>query len=138
MQDGVSRTRLDPDLRERFKPLRRELGVSTFGLNQMALEPRQQGRIHRHAHQEEVYVVLEGTLTVALEGDEEELRAGEIMRVAPSVRRRLLNRGDTRVVVLALGGTGEHAGRDGEAFPDWDVTEPVSPRDLPLPDDLPA
>jgi hypothetical protein len=39
--------------------------------------------------------------------------------------------------LLALGGAGEHEGRDGLAYPDWDASEPVSPRDLPLPEDLP-
>ena len=138
MDDGIARTALDYDLGERFKPLRRELGVTTFGLNQMVLEPRQQGRIHRHAAQEEVYLVLAGTLTVAVEGEEHELGPGELMRVAPAVRRRLMNRGAERVILVALGGATEHVGRDGEAFPDWDAIEPVSPGDLPLPRDLPA
>ncbi|MGZ6640243.1 MAG: cupin domain-containing protein [Solirubrobacteraceae bacterium] len=137
MEDGIARTALDPDCGERFKPLRRELGVTTFGLNQIVLEPRQQGRIHRHRTQEEVYLVLEGTLTIAVDGAEHELGPGELMRVAPAVRRRLLNRGTERVVLVALGGAKEHEGRDGEAFRDWDATDWVAPRDLPLPEDLP-
>jgi len=40
--------------------------------------------------------------------------------VGPEVRRRLLNRGPGTCVVLALGGAGEHAGRDGLAYRDWD------------------
>ena len=51
--------------------LRRALGVTSFGINQMVLEPRQRGRIHRHARQEEVYLVLEGTLTLLVEGEEQ-------------------------------------------------------------------
>ena len=33
METGVSYTKLDPDTDERFKSLRRELGVSSFGIN---------------------------------------------------------------------------------------------------------
>jgi mannose-6-phosphate isomerase-like protein (cupin superfamily) len=120
-------------------PLRRQLGVTSFGINQMILEPGQQGRIHRHRDQEEVYLVLEGTLTVAFAPDEEvDLAVGELLRVGPQVRRKVLNRGPARAVVLALGGAGEHQGRDGEAFGAWDVTEPRPPQEVPLPDDLPA
>src|SRR6187200_732545 len=87
VDEGVARARLDPDAGERFVPLRRALGVTTFGMNQIVLEPRQRGRIHRHARQEEVYLVLEGTLTLFVEGEEQTLGRGELIRVAPSVRR---------------------------------------------------
>jgi uncharacterized cupin superfamily protein len=136
MESGISRTKLNPDVGERFLPLRRELGVSTFGLNQMVLEPGQRGRIHRHEKQEEVYLVLEGTLTLYVEGEENALEAGEIVRVGPELKRQLVNRGPERVVVIALGGSNEHVGRDGLAYADWDDTNPVSPQDMPMPPDL--
>jgi quercetin dioxygenase-like cupin family protein len=136
MEDGTAKTRLDPETTERFLPLRRQLGVSSFGMNQIVLQPGQRGRIHRHKNQEEVYLVLEGTLTLLLEGERTELAVGEVIRVAPSVRRQLVNRGPGRVVVIALGGAAEHVGRDGEAFPDWSDESPVSPQELPMPPDL--
>lgn len=136
MEDGTSTTRLDPDTGERFLPLRRQLGVSAFGMNQIVLQPGQRGRIHRHKAQEEVYLVLEGTLTLAVEGEESDLGQGELIRVAPAVRRQLVNRGPGRVVVLALGGANEHAGRDGEAFGDWSGESPVPPQELSMPPDL--
>ena len=136
MDEGTSRARLDPDTPDRFVPLRRQLGVSTFGINQMVLQPGQRMRIHRHAHQEEVYLVLEGTLTLSLEGEESDLGQGELIRVAPAVRRQLVNRGPGRVVVVALGGAAEHQGRDGEAFGDWSDKSPVSPQELSMPPDL--
>ena len=43
-------------------------------------------RIHRHAGQEEVYLVIEGQLTVLVEGVPHTLTAGELMRVAPETR----------------------------------------------------
>jgi hypothetical protein len=42
------------------------------------------------------------------------------------------------VILLALGGSGEHAGRDGEAFSSWEETEGRPPQEVPLPDDLPV
>jgi len=138
VETGVSVTRLEPESSERFISLRRALGVSAFGINQMTLRPGERGRIHRHERQEEVYLVLGGTLTLEVEGDERDLTEGELVRVGPEVRRRLLNRGPDVCVVLALGAAGEHAGRDGLAYADWDDPAPRPPQELPLPEDLPA
>ncbi len=136
MEDGTSTTRLNPDTDERFLPLRRQLGVSSFGFNQIVLQPGQRGRIHRHKHQEEVYVVLEGTLTLLVEGETSDLGPGEVIRVAPQIRRQLVNLGPGRLVLLALGGANEHQGRDGEAFGEWSDEQPVSPQELSMPPDL--
>ena len=77
--------RLDPATTERFVSLRRALGVSTFGINQIRLAPGERGRIHRHEHQEEVYLVLRGTLTVEVEREEHDLAEGELLRVGPEL-----------------------------------------------------
>lgn len=138
METGFSRTRLDDGSPERFVPLRRALGVSSLGLNQILLRPGQRGRIHRHARQEEVYLVLRGTLTVEIEGEPHDLGPGELMRVAPEVRRQMLNRGTEVVSLIAMGAAGEHQGRDGEAFESWDDADPRPPQEVPLPADLPA
>ncbi len=138
MEEGIARTRLNPDAGARFVALRRQLGVTSFGMNQIVLEPRQRGRIHRHGRQEEVYVVLDGTLTLLVEGEEQVLERGELVRVAPAVRRQLVNRGPGRLVLLALGGATEHEGRDGEAWTDWDSPTSAPPPEVPLPEDLPS
>jgi mannose-6-phosphate isomerase-like protein (cupin superfamily) len=138
MEQGISFTRLERDTGERFVALRRALGVTTFGLNQMVLQPGQQGRIHRHERQEEVYLVLEGTLTLAIEGEERDLGPGELARVAPEVRRQLLNRGPGRCLVVAMGGANPHEGRDGIAYRSWGETVGLPPQETPLPEDLPA
>jgi quercetin dioxygenase-like cupin family protein len=137
MESGVARARLDVDVADRFLPLRRQLGVTAFGINQIVLRPGQRGRIHRHVEQEEVYLVLDGTLTLMVEGEPQTLERGELIRVAPSVRRQLVNRGPGSLVLLALGGAGEHVGRDGEAFAAWEDEQGLSPQELPLPEDLP-
>jgi uncharacterized cupin superfamily protein len=135
-EPGVGQARLDPDSPERFVRLRSDLGVTAFGLNQMILQPGQRGRIHRHGRQEEVYLVLEGELTVSVAGEERTLGEGELLRVGPELKRQLLNRSATRVVFLAIGGSGEHEGRDGEAFTDWDQDQGAPPQEVPLPEDL--
>jgi len=138
METGIAFAALNYGTGERFVRLRQLLGVSTFGLNQIVLAPGQRGRIHRHARQEEVYLVLEGTLTLLVEGEEHTLEAGSLARVAPGVRRQLVNRGPERLGLLALGGAEPHDGRDGEAFESWDATEARRPQETPLPEDLPA
>ena len=137
MEQGTATTRLEENPDDRFVRLRAALGVSSFGLNQIVLRPGERGRIHRHERQEEVYLVLDGTLTLLVEGEEQTLERGELVRVGPELRRQIVNRGPATLSLLALGGAGEHEGRDGLAYPDWEASEPVSPRDLPLPEDLP-
>jgi mannose-6-phosphate isomerase-like protein (cupin superfamily) len=123
---------------EMFQTLRRELGVESFGINLMTLLPGQRLRVHRHELQEEVYLVLEGTLTLVVEGEPHELGPDQLARVGPQTRRQLTNPHRERVIVLALGGSGKHEGRDGLAWSDWDEGGPGrEPREVPLPEDLP-
>jgi uncharacterized cupin superfamily protein len=136
MEEGTSRARILPAAEDRFVPLRRQLGVTAFGINEIVLTPGQRGRIHRHGRQEEVFLVLAGTLTISIEGEEEELGQGELIRVAPAVRRQLINSATDELILLAIGGDGSHEGRDGEAFTSWEETDGASPRDVPLPEDL--
>jgi uncharacterized cupin superfamily protein len=139
METGVSYAKLDPDHDERFLSLRRELGVSTFGINQILLRPGQRGRIHLHHHQEEVFIVLQGTLTLIVDGEPRALGQGELARVAPAVKRQLVNR-DPRedCLLIALGSANEHVGRDGEAFTSWDQQTGAPPQEVPLPEDEPV
>lgn len=140
MPDGVTTARVDQPPEQRFARLRAPLGVTSFGINVLSFEPGERNRIHRHKVQEEVYVVLDGTLTLIVEGESIEYVVGDVVRVAPEVRRQLVNRGPGALRLLALGGiTGhEHAPRDAEAFNAWDDTEPGTPQTVPVPDNLPA
>jgi uncharacterized cupin superfamily protein len=135
----VSFATLKPDTDERFQRVRQELGVTSFGLNLMVLQPGQRSRVHMHERQEEVYIVQEGELTLVLEGEEQVLGPGRLARVGHAVRRQLVNRGSGRLVMIAIGGHGEHQGRDGRAWESWDEGgEGRPPQEVPLPEDLPA
>lgn len=139
MTDGaVQITSIDPNA-EVFQSVRRELGVTGFGINLLTLRPRQRLRVHRHQRQEEVYLVLEGELTLIVEGEPLALARGSFARVGPESKRQLTNPTAEPVLVLALGGAGTHEGRDGIAWSGWDDEgEGRSPQEVPLPDDLPA
>ena len=132
---------VEPSFGNVFRQIRQRLGVSAFGINQVDLPPGGAGREHDHAEsgQEEVYLVLAGELTLLADGQEYVVRADGVVRVAPFIRRQLVNAGDEPVVLVALGGAGEHVGRDGRAWESWDDSGPgLSPQEIPLPDDLPA
>jgi uncharacterized cupin superfamily protein len=137
MADEPTFSNIDLPDTERFKWLAKELGVTTFGLNVMNLSPGQRGRIHRHRQQEEVYIVLEGELTLSIKGEERTLVERDVVRVPPPVRRQLINRGSTTCSLLALGGSQAHNSRDAEAFDDWSDTNGKSPSEVPTPEDLP-
>jgi quercetin dioxygenase-like cupin family protein len=137
MEDGTSFGQIDFETDERFIRLGRELGLTSLGLNAIVLAPGQRLRIHRHARQEEAYIVVRGTLTLSIEEEPHALGVGRAARVAPGVRRQLANLDPTeRCVVVAIGGSGEHESRDGEAFTTWDEPSGRPPQEVPLPPDL--
>jgi uncharacterized cupin superfamily protein len=139
METGIAFTSLDLEPGDRFQRLRNDLGVESFGLNLLRFEPGQRSRIHRHERQEEVYLVLEGTLTLLVEGDAHEVATGGLARVAPDVRRQLVNRHPERLRVIALGGATPHEGRDGRAYEAWEEAgEGRSPQEVAFPEDVPV
>lgn len=91
----------------RFRPARQALGVSSWGMSVLELDPHCEGYPeHDHASDghEEVYVVLSGALTLKTPHGEHRLAAGQMARVGGAVRRKLVT-SDAPAVVLALGGT---------------------------------
>ena len=136
--ESVTRTAIDYVADERFSSLRKTLGVTGFGINQITLQPRQRLRIHRHANQEEVYFVVRGKLALIIEGEEElDLAEGDLVRVPASIRRQLVNKFPGPCTIVAIGASGEHQSRDAEAFVDWNDSEGRPPQEVPLPTDLP-
>jgi uncharacterized cupin superfamily protein len=138
-ETDVAYTTINTNNSERFQSLRRELGVAGFGMNALTLRPRQRGRIHAHERQEEVFLVLDGELTIGVEGEEQTVAKHGLVRVPAGVRRQLVNRGTTTLLLVALGADGEHVGRDARAWESWDEDgEGRSPQEVPLPADLPV
>jgi mannose-6-phosphate isomerase-like protein (cupin superfamily) len=90
---------------------RAELGVTAWGMQVLTLPPNWDGYpLHNHSaeasdpNQEEVYVPLEGSATLLVDGEEYELRPGVMARLGPDQLRKLVPGGDG-LRVLALGGT---------------------------------
>jgi uncharacterized cupin superfamily protein len=122
---------------EFFQPLRKLLGARSLGVNRLELRPRQRSRVHRHEHQEEIYFVLSGVMTLIVEEVEHEIPAGSIARVGPEPRRQTANRGDVPAVILAFGAAGEHVSRDALAWNSWDEGGPGRPpTEIPYPPDF--
>src|SRR5688572_10413708 len=82
------------------------LGVSSFGMN-VERWPAESTDHPEHdeggSGQEEVYIVLSGSAVLQADGAEHDLRPGVFARVAPGVRRQIVTREES-VVVLCLGG----------------------------------
>lgn len=69
--------------------VRRELGVESFGINWFELPPNAVGREHDESEtgQEEVNVVIRGSGTYRIDGEEVEVRTGTILRFDPETTR---------------------------------------------------
>lgn len=90
----------------RFRPVRAALGVTSWGMNVIEIDPGADGypeHDHREDGQEEVYLVLDGSATLVLEDEELTLHRGQLVRLPPERRRGF--RSDEGVVLLALGAT---------------------------------
>jgi uncharacterized cupin superfamily protein len=88
-----------------FRRVRAGLGVSSFGIAVLEFPPNYAHypeHNQMHDHQEEVYTVLEGRITLRVGGEEHELEPGVWARVGPSETRKLIT-GDQPARVLALG-----------------------------------
>lgn len=100
----------------RFRAVRQALGVTAWGMNVLELDPGcETYPEHDHVQQmkdgqEEVYLVLEGSVVLRAEGTERTLRRGDLVRVPPEVTRKFVTRGEG-ATLLALGGT------PGKAYP---------------------
>lgn len=84
---------------------REALGVSSFGINVERWPPNNPGHPSHdelESGQEEVYFVLEGSMTLLADGEEHPLEKDMLARVGPGVTRKLLP-GDEGVTVLCLG-----------------------------------
>jgi uncharacterized cupin superfamily protein len=83
----------------------RALGATDMALNYYELAPGDAFGFgyHRHSDQEEVFYVVQGTVTFETEDGTVTADAGEAVRFAPGEWQLGTNEGDERVVALALG-----------------------------------
>ena len=87
------------------RSLSHALGAEQLAMHHYVLDPGEGFGFgyHRHADQEELFYVLEGTATFETESGAVTVSEGEAIRFAPGEWQRGRNETDERVVALALG-----------------------------------
>jgi uncharacterized cupin superfamily protein len=88
-----------------FRKVRRELGVTAFGVNAIELPPGFETGRHFHEEQEELYFVHRGTIQIRLNDNKEHvLGPGGLARVDASTVRQIKNVGDEPCLYVIAGG----------------------------------
>ncbi len=113
--DGYALGHID-DMGDRygFRKIRRELGVTAFGMNAICIPAGYETGRHLHDVQEEVYFVHRGRLEIEFgDGTTHELGPGGVARVDAPTVRRMRNVGDEDALYVIVGGKDGYVGRDG-------------------------
>ena len=116
VEDLAPKFGLSPGLESRFARVPLELensGISYFRISPNFRQPFG----HRHARQEEVYVLVNGGARIKIEAAIVELTAWDAVRVSPETARSL-EAGPEGAEVLVFGAPNT-GNRDAEALPDW-------------------
>jgi uncharacterized cupin superfamily protein len=103
--EGVTiRRREDLERTGNWLLVRRSLGVDAFGVNLVEIPPGE--RIPEHDEtardQEEVFLVLEGSPSLVVDGREIETPAGTFARLDPHLSRTVVNHADEPASVLIV------------------------------------
>ena len=99
-----------------FRKVRRELGVTAYGINAIIIPPGFSTNFHWHERQEETYFVHQGTIEMEFgDGTRHRLEAGGVARVDAPTPRRIHNVGDGDAIYVIVGGADGYVGRDGRA-----------------------
>jgi quercetin dioxygenase-like cupin family protein len=97
-----------------FRKVRRELGVTAFGVNAIELPAGLETGRHFHDEQEELYFVHRGQIEMTFnDGDTHLLGPGGLARVDAATVRKIKSVGDEAAVYLIAGGKDGYVGRDG-------------------------
>ena len=110
----------------RFRPARQALGVSSWGMSVLELDPHCSGYPeHDHAGdgQEEVYLALRGAGEVEIDGTRYPLDPETMVRVSAGTKRKIWP-GEEGVRLLAIGGC------PGKAYEAPEISELGSPDPL--------
>jgi mannose-6-phosphate isomerase-like protein (cupin superfamily) len=97
-----------------FRRVRRALGVEAFGVNAIVYPPGQDGFLHYHDEQDELYFVHRGRALFHVDGEEFELGPGGVVYVESTTPRKVSNQADEDLVLFVVGGKGGYVGRDGQ------------------------
>jgi mannose-6-phosphate isomerase-like protein (cupin superfamily) len=99
-----------------FRKIRREVGVTAFGINALILPPGYETGVHYHEQQEETYFVHQGQVEFRFgDGSSHMLGPGGVVRVDASTHRGMRNAGEDDAIIVAAGGKDGYVGRDGQA-----------------------
>jgi uncharacterized cupin superfamily protein len=104
-----------------FRKIRRELGITAFGVNALVLPPGTEWFNHFHEEQDELYFVHRGKAGFLVDGEEFELGPGGCCHVKSTTPRQFWNAGDEDLVILAIGGKNGYVERDGQMVDPADV-----------------
>jgi mannose-6-phosphate isomerase-like protein (cupin superfamily) len=116
VEDSALKFGLAPAVEARFA--REPLECTQFGLSYQRLAPEARMPFgHRHAEEEEVYVVLGGSGRVKLDDEVVEVRKWDAVRVSPATMRAF-EAGPEGLELLAFGAPNTH-GADLEMVQDW-------------------
>ncbi|HEX7059957.1 MAG TPA: cupin domain-containing protein [Solirubrobacterales bacterium] len=98
-----------------FRKIRKELGVTAFGVNAIVLPPSYETGRHYHDEQEELYFLHSGRIEISFgDGSSHELEPGGLARVDASTVRKIRNLSDSEdAVYVIVGGKDGYVGRDG-------------------------
>jgi quercetin dioxygenase-like cupin family protein len=96
-----------------FRKVRRDLGVTAFGVNAIELPPGFETGQHFHEEQEELYFLHRGTIELTVGDDTHLLGPGGVARVDAATVRKIKNVGEEPAVYLVAGGKDGYVGRDG-------------------------
>jgi mannose-6-phosphate isomerase-like protein (cupin superfamily) len=111
-----------------FRKVRRELGVTAFGVNVLVLPAGVEGRPHYHEQQDELYFVHQGTIRFEVDGETRDLGPGGLCHVESTTPRKVSNASsDEDAIVLVVGGKNGYVGRDGQLVdPERDLERRVA------------
>jgi quercetin dioxygenase-like cupin family protein len=86
----------------KWRLARRSLGLRSFGMNVVDLQPGERIPEHheRERDHEEVFIVLSGTATMVIDGAEHPAPAGTFARLDPEPMRAVVNSSDEPTMVL--------------------------------------
>ncbi len=83
---------------------RRSLGVESFGMNLVELQPGESIPEHDETgrDQEEGFIVVEGDAVIVIEGEDHPARTGTFVRFEPHVKRTARNDGEAPVTLMMV------------------------------------